>query len=163
MLFRSLKAKGVLLIYVSHRLSEIMEIADEIMVLRDGEWVGCITQRDITPKKMVDMMFGEIDEFHRKDQRPFESEVVLEVRHLFRSHLLRDVSFQLHKGEVLGIAGMLGSGRTELLRSVIGADGMDGGEIIVRGQRVKHPSPQTMHRLGVGYTDRKSTRLNSSH
>ena len=161
LLLNRLKAKGVLLIYVSHRLSEIMEIADEIMVLRDGEWVGCITQRDITPKKMVDMMFGEIDEFHRKDQRPFESEVVLEVRHLFRSHLLRDVSFQLHKGEVLGIAGMLGSGRTELLRSVIGADGMDGGEIIVRGQRVKHPSPQTMHRLGVGYTseDRKHTGL----
>ena len=161
LLLHRLKAKGVLLIYVSHRLSEIMEIADETIVLRDGEWVGCIAKKDVTPKKLVDMMFGDIDEFQRKGARNHTSEVVLEVRNLRRSHVLSDVSFKLHKGEVLGIAGMLGSGRTELLRSVIGVDGMDGGEIIVKGQSVKRPNPQTMHRLGVGYTseDRKHTGL----
>ena len=161
LLLHRLKAKGVLLIYVSHRLSEIMEIADETIVLRDGEWVGCIAKKDVTPKKLVDMMFGDIDEFQRKGARNHTSEVVLEVRNLRRSHVLSDVSFKLHKGEVLGIAGMLGSGRTELLRSVIGVDGMDGGEIIVKGQSVKRHNPQTMHRLGVGYTseDRKHTGL----
>ena len=99
LLLHRLKAKGVLLIYVSHRLSEIMEIADETIVLRDGEWVGCIAKKDVTPKKLVDMMFGDIDEFQRKGARNHTSEVVLEVRNLRRSHVLSDVSFKLHKGK----------------------------------------------------------------
>jgi len=160
-LLNRLKQSGVLLIYVSHRLSEIMEIADEIMVLRDGEWVGSLQRTEVTPKKMVDMMFGEVDEFQRKDQRIRGEEVVLEVKNLHRQGLLNNVSFKLHKGEILGIAGMLGAGRTELLRSVIGADTKDGGEVFVKGQWIKNPTPKTMHRLGVGYTseDRKHTGL----
>jgi ABC-type sugar transport system ATPase subunit len=156
-LLRRLRDSGVLLIYVSHRLSELAEIADDVLVLRDGEFIGAIDIEAATSKKIVDMMFGQIDEFLRRDKRATSTEVVLEVQDLSIDGVLDHVSFKLHKGEVLGIAGMLGSGRTELLRGVFGADPIDTGRIFVDGKRVQNLTPQTMRDLGVGYTseDRK--------
>jgi ribose transport system ATP-binding protein len=160
-LLRRLRARGVLLIYVSHRLSELSEIADDVVVLRDGERIGAIDMRDASPKAIVDMMFGEVEEFVRRDAHVPNPEVVLAVEGLTIAGLLHDVSFQLHKGEVLGIAGMLGSGRTELLRGIFGADRIDAGRISVAGQLVSRPTPQRMRALGVGYTseDRKAKGL----
>lgn len=156
-LLRRLRDKGVLMIYVSHRLSELADIADDVVVLRDGEFVGAIEMRDASPKKIVDMMFGEVEEFVRRDAHQRSSEVVLEVENLTIKGLLNDVSFKLHKGEVLGIAGMLGSGRTELLRGIFGADPIEAGRITVAGTHVAKPTPRRMRALGVGYTseDRK--------
>jgi ribose transport system ATP-binding protein len=156
-LLRRLRDSGVLLIYVSHRLSELAEIADDVLVLRDGEFIGAVDIETATPKKIVDMMFGQVDEFLRRDKHATSTEVVLEVQDLSIAGVLDQVSFKLHKGEVLGIAGMLGSGRTELLRGVFGADPIDSGRIFVGGKHVKNPTPQGMRDLGVGYTseDRK--------
>lgn len=160
-LLRRLRDKGVLMLYVSHRLSELHEIADDIAVLRDGTFIGAVETRDATLKTIVDMMFGQVDEFVRRDRHVHPSEVVLEVQNLRIDGLLDDISFKLHKGEVLGIAGMLGSGRTELLRGIFGADPIDGGRIIVAGTTVEHPTPRRMRDLGVGYTseDRKAKGL----
>lgn len=160
-LLRRLRDKGVLMIYVSHRLAELHEIADDILVLRDGEFIGAIDTCDATPEAVVDMMFGTVEEFAPRAARPASSEVVLEVRDLCIKGLLDKISFKLHKGEVLGIAGMLGSGRTELLRGIFGADRITSGQILVGGQPVKEPSPRRMRDLGVGYTseDRKAKGL----
>ena len=160
-LLRRLRAKGVLLIYVSHRLSELSEIADDVVVLRDGEFIGAIEMKDASPKAIVDMMFGEVEEFVRRDKHVPSTDVVLEVEGLNIKGLLHDVSFKLHRGEVLGIAGMLGSGRTELLRGIFGADPIDSGRINVNGRHVPKPTPQRMRALGVGYTseDRKAKGL----
>ena len=160
-LLRRLRDKGVLLIYVSHRLSELNDIADDVAVLRDGEFVGAVEMRDASPKTIVGMMFGEVEEFVRRDKPAPSAEVVLEVQKLRIDGLLDDISFKLHRGEVLGIAGMLGSGRTELLRGIFGADRIDGGRIIVCGTLVAKPSPRRMRALGVGYTseDRKAKGL----
>jgi ABC-type sugar transport system ATPase subunit len=130
-------------------------------VLRDGERIGAIDMSDASPKAIVDMMFGEVEEFVRRDAHVPNPEVVLAVEGLTIAGLLHDVSFQLHKGEVLGIAGMLGSGRTELLRGIFGADRIDAGRISVAGQLVSRPTPQRMRALGVGYTseDRKAKGL----
>ena len=160
-LLRRLRERGVLMIYVSHRLSELAEIADDVAVLRDGEFIGAIDMQDATPKAIVDMMFGEVEEFVRRDSHAASSEIVLEVEGLRIAGLLEDISFKLHKGEVLGIAGMLGSGRTELLRGIFGADPIDAGRITVHGTEVTQPTPQRMRALGVGYTseDRKAKGL----
>ncbi len=156
-LLRRLRDRGVLLIYVSHRLSELAEIADDVLVLRDGEFIGAVDIDKATPQAIVDMMFGEVEEFVRRDSHHINVEVVLEVNNLSIKGLLNDVSFKLHKGEVLGIAGMLGSGRTELLRGIFGADPIDSGSISVSGKAVAQPTPQRMRELGVAYTseDRK--------
>ena len=156
-LLKRLRAKGVLIIYVSHRLAELPIIADDITVLRDGVFVGQLPIAQATPKAIVDMMFGEIEEFSIREKRPQQAEVVLEVNNLKVDGLLNDISFKLHRGEVLGIAGMLGSGRTEILRGIFGADVISSGEITVGGQRVHKPTPMLMNQLGVGYTseDRK--------
>ncbi|MDE1947883.1 MAG: sugar ABC transporter ATP-binding protein [Burkholderiales bacterium] len=160
-LLRRLRDKGVLMIYVSHRLAELPEIADDIAVLRDGAFIGAVDIAQATPRTIVDMMFGQVEEFVRHDSHAHPSEVVLEVRNLKIEGLIEDVSFALRKGEVLGIAGMLGSGRTELLRGIFGADPVAGGQILVAGTPVERPSPRRMRALGVGYTseDRKATGL----
>lgn len=156
-LLRRLRDQGVLMIYVSHRLPELSLIADDITVLRDGVFIGGLDIEDATPKAIVDLMFGQVDECsHRKAKAP-NAEVVLEVKNLQIKGLLKDISFQLHRGEVLGIAGMLGSGRTELLRGIFGADPIHGGTISVMGTVVAQPTPMRMKALGIGYTseDRK--------
>ena len=156
-LLRRLRDKGVLIIYVSHRLAELPIIADDIAVLRDGAFIGQLSIEEATPKAIADMMFGEIEEFTQREYRPQQPEVVLEVKNFNINGLLNGVSFKLHRGEVLGIAGMLGSGRTELLRGIFGADAITSGQIFVSGQQVNKPTPMLMNKLGVGYTseDRK--------
>ena len=121
-MIRRLKEKGVIITYVSHKLQELWEIADTCTVIRDGKYIGKVMMRDTSKKELIQMMFGDVE----VQQRP-------------------DISFQLKKGEVLGIAGMLGSGRTELLKSIFGADPLDGGEIFIEGQKIqKHTLKEMM-------------------
>jgi ribose transport system ATP-binding protein len=150
---RRLKEKGVAILYVTHRLHELYTIADTVTVLRDGKYVGSIEIRDATPQIIVDMMFGETIPKKKPMNLPVKQEVVLKVENLSRGVHFKNVSFLLHKGEILGIAGMMGSGRTELLRSVFGTDPRDpGGSIHVGGTVVKAPSPIAMKRAGVAMT-----------
>ncbi|MEW9700200.1 sugar ABC transporter ATP-binding protein [Paenibacillus sp. SI8] len=156
-MIRELKKKNVIIIYVSHRLHELWEIADTCTVLREGHFIGKAPMQDLTRKDLIGMMFGDVEIRTRPENLTISSEVVLEVKGLTRKHKFQDVSFQLRKGEVLGIAGMLGSGRTELLKSIFGADPFDSGEIYCSGQKIQSPTPEKMKKAGLAYTpeDRK--------
>lgn len=154
---RKLKAQNVAILYISHRLQELPVIADTITVLRDGKLIGSAEMSQIDNAKMVEMMFGEIAGKLSIDTGTVRDEVVLEVRNLTREPYFENVSLQLHKGEILGIAGMLGAGRSELVRSIFGADPNGTGEVILFGQSVKKRTPGKMKKLGLGFIpeDRK--------
>ncbi|TPP05492.1 sugar ABC transporter ATP-binding protein [Rhizobium glycinendophyticum] len=160
-LVRRLRDRGVTIIYISHRLAELGEIADTVTALRDGHFTGSCPMADATPAVILQMMFGDITPAIRPPRPIAAGEPILSVRNLSIEPMLKSVSFDLHKGEVLGIAGMLGSGRTELLRAIYGAGSANGGEIRIDGRRVEDVSIQTMKRLGIGYTseDRKESGL----
>lgn len=151
-ILKRLKKKDIIIIYVSHRLHELWEIADTCTVLRDGRFVGKVDMEAITRKEMVHMMFGDVDIKIRPDDLKVVDEVVLEARNLTRPGKFENISFQLRKGEVLGIAGMLGAGRTELLRSIFGAEPFLGGELYCNGKRIKHPTPEVMKQCGMAMT-----------
>lgn len=163
---RELKKQDLIIIYISHKLHEIPAITDTITVLRDGVYIGKANTKDITNKEIVDMMFGSVSiRSMPEDIVPGEKNI-LEVKHLTRKHKFEDVSFELREGEVLGIAGMLGAGRTELLKSIFGADPYDSGEIWMEGKKVEGKlSPIKMKALGIGLTpeDRKMEGLILRH
>lgn len=151
-LVRHLAGDGVTIIYITHRLHELREVADLVSVLRDGNLVGTIGITEATPDTIARMMFGEIVRTGQPVSAKTAGEPVLEVRHLSRKGKLYDIHFTLHKGEILGIAGMLGSGRTELLKAIFGADPVDEAEIVVNGRVVAGRTPRRMKLLGVGLT-----------
>jgi len=156
-LIRKLKEKNVIIIYISHRLQELWEIADTCTVLRDGVLTGKVDIKNTTPKQILNLMFGEVEINQKPKDLQFGDEVVLCVKNLTQGKRFKNISFDLHKGEVLGIAGMLGSGRTELLRSIFGIDHFDSGTIVLEGKQLKNVNPRTMKELGFAFTpeDRK--------
>ncbi|MCE5188568.1 MAG: sugar ABC transporter ATP-binding protein [Eubacteriales bacterium] len=159
---RELKKQDVIIIYISHKLHEIPQIADTVTVLRDGRMIGKVNIEDVEHKDILGMMFGDVVIRKRPADIVPQEEVVLDVKNLTRSGKFENISFQLHKSEVLGIAGMLGSGRTELLKSIFGADPYDSGTIKVNGVKIRHnASPITMKKHGLGLTpeDRKQEGL----
>jgi ribose transport system ATP-binding protein len=151
-LIRQLAAKGVVIIHITHRLQELSRIADTVTVLRDGRLIGSEPMSRCTNKSIVQMMFGEIEHKRRPMDVQPTLEPMLQVRNLTRGGKFHDVNLTVRRGEVLGIAGMLGSGRTELLRAIFGADRFDSGEIIVAGEPVKNPTPQRMRQMGLAFT-----------
>jgi ribose transport system ATP-binding protein len=158
---RRLKEKGVSIIYISHRLEELFEIGDRVTVLRDGKHIGTHQIADITRDELIRMMVNrELKEQFPK-QKTKLGEEVLRVEHLKRNGVLKDISFALHRGEVLGISGLLGSGRTELARAIFGVDQIDSGRIYVKGQLQKIKSPRSAINLGIGFLteDRKTQGL----
>ncbi len=157
-LVRRLAQKGVAVIYVSHRLQELPRVADTLTVFRDGRQVGTVPMQEASPERIVQMMIGGEWKKSRAAAREASGKIRLSVRHLTRAHHLHDVSFDLHEGEVLGIAGLLGSGRTELLRAIFGLDRLDDGSLVIDGRTIRRPTPILMKSLGVGMTpeDRKA-------
>jgi len=166
-LLRTLKAQGVTMMYISHRMSELSEIADTVTVLRDGRHVGSVEMAESSLGAVVDMMFGDVARATRpaRHEPVPKDNPVLEVRGLTREPAFRDISFDLRRGEVLGLAGMLGAGRTEVLRAVFGADQPDEGTIMLDGEIIAVPSPQSMVEAGLGYTpeNRKEVGLVQEH
>lgn len=161
-MIRDLKKKDVIIIYVSHKLHELWQIADTCTVIRDGNFVGTVPMEKTTHKQVINMMFGDVEVRMRPQDLQVMDEVVLEVQGLNRKNKFHDISFKLKKGEVLGIAGMLGSGRTELLKAIFGADKIDCGKVIFNGSHIASPSPQNMKKAGLALTpeDRKHEGLN---
>jgi ABC-type sugar transport system ATPase subunit len=149
---RNLRETGITILYISHRLQELPRIADTVSVLRDGELIGQIGIEEATPERLVSMMFGEVAHRARTEAPQHSEKKVLRVEGLSRSGWFEDVSFSIHEGEILGLAGMLGSGRTELLRSLFGADPFQRGTITVGDQLLEHTDPETMKGLGVAFT-----------
>ena len=159
---RALKSQGVIIIYISHKLHEIPQIADTVTVLRDGLFIGKKDTENLSNEDILRMMFGDI-EFQGKPRDVVPGDApVMRVKGLTRKGKFENVSFDLKSGEVLGIAGMLGSGRTELLKSIFGADPYDSGAITINGKTAKRGlSPIAMKKMGLGMTpeDRKKEGL----
>ncbi len=138
------------IIYISHRLEEIMEIGDTITVLRDGEFITTVKVSDVTIDELVNLMVGRKLNTGESGKSYATDEVLLEVKHLTRKGEFKDISFDLKKGEILGIGGFVGSGRTEVLMSVFGFNKPDSGEIIIDGRKVSIHSPSDAIRNGIG-------------
>jgi ABC-type sugar transport system ATPase subunit len=149
---RALRDQGVIVIYITHKLQELPQIADTVSVLRDGKLVGRVDMSAVEHKDIINMMFGEVNIQSRPKDIQARDEVVMQVKGLSRSGWYQDVNFQVYRGEVLGIAGMLGSGRTELLRGIFGADPVDSGEVILDGVSHKSANPIKMVKAGIGLT-----------
>jgi ribose transport system ATP-binding protein len=154
---RKLAEQGQAIVYVTHRLQEIPHVADNVTVLRDGRLIGTITAKEATPGRIAQMMIGSDWQRTKRGGHTQLGEVKLAVKNLNRDGLLKDVSFEVRGGEVLGLAGLLGSGRTELVRAIFGLDPVESGEIRVKGELVPKPTPETMksHKVGLTPEDRK--------
>ena len=153
-----LKARGVGIVYISHKMDEIERIADRVTVMRDGEYVGTVPAATTPIDTIMSMMVGRV----LNNDQPVvpdltDAPVALEVRGLKRGKEIRDVSLTVRKGEILGLAGLMGAGRTEVARAIFGADPIEAGEILVDGKPVRIRTPKDAVRAGIGYLseDRK--------
>ena len=149
-IIETLKEQGVCIIYISHRLSEIFAVCDKITVLKDGKNVDTVTTKDITEEQLVKMMVGRdlTEMFPPRNARI--GGVTMKVEHLCCGKKVQDVSFEVREGEVLGINGLVGAGRTETLRAVFGADKKDSGSVILGGTPVQITSSKKAVSLGIG-------------
>jgi ribose transport system ATP-binding protein len=160
-LINDLRSRGTGIIYISHRMEELGRIADRVTVLRDGHYVGSLRKGEFDVSTIIEMMVGRhIDE----DARPaisgrLDAETVLEVRNLSTSALIKNASFDIRRGEILGFAGLMGSGRTELARAIFGADRKTTGEILVKGKPVAIHRPTDAVDHGIGYLSEDRKRL----
>jgi ribose transport system ATP-binding protein len=145
-----LKEEGVGIIFISHHLEEVAKIGDRVTVLRDGRLVGRVAA-DAGRDELVRMMVGRSIEEQFPRRRVEPGEVLLEVRGLSRRGVLRDVSLRVRAGEVVGVAGLVGAGRTELARAIFGLDPADSGEVLVEGRPMEGPGPREARRRGMGF------------
>ena len=160
----SLKAQGIAIIYISHRMEEIYQLADRVSVLRDSAFVGTLERQDLSAAKLVSMMVGrDLSSFYKKDHEPNESQarIVLSVSEVGDDRRVHRCSFDAHAGEVLGIAGLVGSGRTELARLIFGADAKTTGSVTLDGKNLAISGPRDALDAGIAYLteDRKTLGL----
>lgn len=164
-IIRELRDNNVAIVYISHRLAELEEIADRVTVMRDGTWVNTLMYRDTSNPELIAMMVGRdiAKMFHKKEADI--GELLLSVSGLNRKGYLEDINLEIRKGEILGIAGLMGAGRSELAKAIFGADRIDGGDIQFEGRSVSIGSPSDAIKLGIGYLteDRKRDGLVLNH
>jgi ribose transport system ATP-binding protein len=160
-LLASFRSEGLTMIYISHALNDVLRLADDVAVLRDGEVAAAGRREDFDTARLVTLMVGRpIERLYPERRSPPSGEPVLEVRGLTRTGVIEGVDFTLHRGEVLGVAGLLGAGRTELARMVFGAEPFDAGQVLIDG-RPARPSPRKSIRLGLAFSteDRRADGL----
>lgn len=157
----NLKQRDVGIIYISHRMEEIFELADRVTVLRDGQFIGTEEISNINIDKLIRMMVGRelTNIFPKKDT--VIKDAVLEVKNLNRKDVFNNISFEVHQGEILGIAGLVGAGRSEIMRAIFGIDQLDSGEIYVEGRKVSIKKPADAQAVGIAMVteDRKELGL----
>jgi ABC-type sugar transport system ATPase subunit len=147
---RNLKAANIAVVFITHRLEELFQVADRVVVLRDGRNAGEVPMEEASVDSIIQMMVGRtLDDMFHKEAADIGASV-LEVRGLSRGDTVRDVSFDLRRGEILGIAGLMGAGRTETARVIFGVDHKDAGEVLVEGQAVSLRSPEDAVEAGLG-------------
>ncbi len=160
-LIRQLRESQVTVIFVSHRLEEVFEIADRIVVLRDGQVIRDMQRSETTPDRVVELMVGRAVErqFAKRSGKP--GKTVLEVKALSTRKQLRDISLVVRQGEIVGLAGLVGAGRSELAQAIFGAEPVTGGEIVIDGQpaRLRNPGDAIRHGIGLVTEDRKKSGL----
>ncbi|WP_418124933.1 sugar ABC transporter ATP-binding protein [Variovorax sp. 160MFSha2.1] len=153
-----LRSRGVAVVYISHKMDELKRIADRVTVMRDGQYIATVPMATTPMDALIAMMVGrQLAEAGHEMPDTSGNEVVLEARGICRGAMVRDASFVLRRGEILGFAGLMGAGRTELARAVFGADRIDAGEVLVQGRKVSIRSPEDAVAHGIGYLseDRK--------
>ncbi|MDK2799458.1 MAG: ribose transport system ATP-binding protein [Clostridiales bacterium] len=154
---RTLKQNGKAIVYISHRLKEIFEICDDVTVMRDGKYIGSANVKNIDQEKLIEMMVGRKleDKFPRKILKPGKE--MIRVEHLSKKGVLKDVNLSVRSGEVVGLSGLMGAGRTELAKAIFGALKIDSGDIYLEGEKVKINNPKDAVSLGIAYVseDRK--------
>ena len=157
-IIRGIKKRGVAIVYISHHLPEVFEVADRVTVLRDGQKINTCPIGEVTKESLVEMMIGSKVEDFKRTSKTELNEKVLEVKNLTHYGFVHDVSFDLHKGEILGVVGLAGSGRTELGRCLSGADKVDYGEVILEGERIIVRNMNQMLNKGIAYlTENRKT------
>ena len=158
---RKLKQKDISVIFISHRLEELFEICDSITVMRDGKIIDTKSVSELTQDDLISMMVGRsIERMFGTRSRPVGTETFLEVKHL-KNKYLKDVSYELKRGEILGFAGLVGAGRSEMARAVFGIDKLDEGEVWLEGRKIDIRKPADAIKYGIGFVteDRKKTGL----
>ena len=160
---RLLRQRGVSIIYISHRLNEVFELADRVTVLRDGETIGTQQVADTSEAELISMMVGrKIENLFPKQDAEIGA-VVLEARNLNRPPLTRDISFSVRAGEIVGLAGLVGSGRSETAQVIFGVLPAESGEILINGEAVKISRPSEAVAHGIGYVpEDRATRGSSA-
>jgi rhamnose transport system ATP-binding protein len=148
---RSLRDQGVAILFIGHRLEEVFEISDRVTVLRDGRWISSTPRDEVTPEQVIrDMVGREIDEFFAKSEAE-RGGLLMSVRGLEKENTFSNIDFDVHRGEVLGFAGLIGSHRTDVALALFGVEPADGGEIILEGQSHEIRSPEQALELGIAY------------
>lgn len=158
---RKLRNEGYTIIYISHRMDEIFDLADDVSVLRDGRHIDTRPIGEVTRESLIEMMVGrELNGEYIKHDCPVSDEIILEVKNLTRAGTFSDISFQLHRGEVLGFSGLVGAGRTEVARAILGIDKFDSGQILYKGQEVRWNFQEAIKQgMGLVPEDRKTQGL----
>jgi ribose transport system ATP-binding protein len=154
---RQLRSEGLAIIYISHRMAEIYELSDRLSVFRDGEFVGELTRLDFSADRIIEMMVGRKLEDLYPEKIAGHGDVVLQVKNMSDKEHVKNASLELRAGEVLGLSGLVGAGRTELARLIFGADPKESGEVYLNGKLVDIKHPIDAVKLGIGYVpeDRK--------
>lgn len=158
----AVKKRGIAIIFISHKLDEVFKVSDEITVIRDGQYVGTKATTDVTKEELISMMVGrDMSEMFQRERFELSDEIVLEIKNFTRAGKYEDVSFSVRKGEIFGIAGLVGAGRSEIVESLFGYKPADSGEIYIHGKKVEinNPLDAMEHKIGFVTEDRKLTGL----
>ena len=150
-LINELSSQGIAVIYISHRMEEIMHLADRVTVFRDGCYIATNDIADTSIEEIIQLMVGRKLEQDEPVERSEETSELLRVENLFIHSKLSDISFSLQKGEILGIAGLVGAGRTEIARAIFGIDSLDSGSVYIDGSKIKITSPKKAIKAGIGF------------
>lgn len=157
----NLRSKKVGIIYISHRMEEVFELADRVSVLRDGQFIGCVKVADASREQLINMMVGRELEGGYPTNTAKKGEVVLELKNFTRKGVFEDVNLKVRAGEILGLAGLVGAGRSEVMRALVGYDKLDFGEIYLEGKQItiRHPQDAIKHHIVMASEDRKELGL----
>lgn len=156
-----LKKENKGIIYISHRMEEVFELADRISVLRDGKFIGCVKTNEVSSEELINMMVGRELEGGYPKNTAKKGDVVLELKNFTRKGVFENVNLKVRSGEILGMAGLVGAGRSEVMRSVVGYDPLDEGEVILEGEKIKikHPKDAILNNIIIASEDRKALGL----
>ena len=156
-----LKKNGVGIVYISHRMEEVFELSDRISVLRDGQMIGCLERDEASRDRIISMMVGRALSSGYPRSNAKKGKVILSAKSLSRKGVFENISFDVREGEILGFAGLVGAGRSEVMRALVGYDRLDSGDLAVEGKKIaiRHPSDAKRHRIALASEDRKALGL----
>jgi rhamnose transport system ATP-binding protein len=161
-LANTLRAQGVAILFISHRMEEVFEIADRVTVFRDGKWISSLPRQEVTPEGAIrDMVGRKIEDFFAKSQTA-RGELLMSVHNLSKKNVFTGVDFAVYRGEVLGFAGLVGARRTDVGLALFGVEPADAGEVNFKGQAVKIRTPEQAMQLGIAYVTEDRRQLGLS-